>query len=79
MSYHMLNWTIEDDDMASDTGIILQIHNSKNISIHGDTKSYFFQKDKRHDVYLSIASVDKCNRIIGMSNNVYLPPSITCK
>ena len=47
MSYHMLNWTIE--DQATVTHFILQIlnfsligtHYSKNVSIHGDTNSYF--------------------------------------
>ena len=79
MTYHMLNWTIEDEDEAGVTGFILQIHNYKNISIHGDRNSYFFQKDKIDDVSLSIFSLDKCNRISGMSNNVTLPRSISCK
>ena len=31
--------------------------------------SYYFQKDKRDFLFLSIVSLDKCNRISGMSNN----------
>ena len=84
MSYHVLNWTIE--DQANVTHFILRVHNfsfiqthnSKNVSIHGEMKSYFFQKDRRAFLSLSIVSLDKCNRISGMSNNVNLPPTI-CK
>ena len=83
MSYHVLNWTIE--DQAYVTQFILRIHNfslletpNRNVSIPGDMNSYFFQKDKRDSLSLSIVSLDKCNRISGMSNNVTLPPT-TCK
>ena len=83
MSYHVLNWTIE--DQANVTHFILRIHNfslletpNRNVSIPGDVNSYFFQKDKRDSLSLSIVSLDKCNRISGMSNNVTLPPT-TCK
>ena len=79
MTYDMLNWTIKDEDKAGVTRFFLQRYNSWNYSIHGDMYSYFFQKDKGFAVSLSIVSVDKCNRISGMSNNVYLPPGITCK
>ena len=85
MSYHMLNWTIE--DQATVTHFILQIlnfsligtHYSKNVSIHGDTNSYFFHKHKRDSLSLSIVSLDKCNRISGMSNNVSLPATFAGK
>ena len=85
MSYHVLNWTIE--DQANVTHFILQIyrlffrriHNSKNVSIDGDMNSYLFQKDKRYSLSLSIVSLDKCDRISGMSNNVSLTPTYACK
>ena len=85
MSYHMLNWTIE--HQANVTQFILRIHNfnllethnSKNVSIHGDMNSYFFQKDKSDYLSLSIVSLDKCNRISGMSNNISLFPTFACK
>ena len=85
MSYHALNWTIE--DQANVTHFILQIynlsllgtHNSKNVSIDGDMNSYFFQKDKRDSLSLSIVSLDKCDRISGMSKNVSLPPTYARK
>ena len=79
---HDLNWTIE--DQANINHFILRIHNFtvehnfKNISIHGDMNSYFFHKNKRDSISLSIISLDKCNRISGKSNNVILPPT-TCK
>ena len=84
MSYHVLKWTIE--DQANVTHFILRVHNfsfiqthnSKNVSIHGDINSYFFQKDRRTSLSLSIVSLDKWNRISGMSNIVSLPPTI-CK
>ena len=83
MSYHVLNWTIE--DQANVTHFILQIYNfsilqtqNRNVSIHGDMNSYFFQKDRRDSLSLSIVSLDKCNRITGISNNVSLLPT-TCK
>ena len=84
MSYHVLNWMIE--DQANVAHFILRVHNfsfiltrnSKNVSIHGDQNSYFFQKYRRVSLSLSIVSLDKCNRISGMSNNVRLPPTI-CK
>ena len=82
MSYHMLNWTIEDQAIV--IHFILRIlnfsligtRNSKNVSIHGNMNSYFFQKDRRSSLSLSIVSFDNCNRISGMSNNVSLPPTI---
>ena len=85
MSYHMLNWTIEDQAIV--THFILRIlnfsligtHYSKNVSISGDVNSYFFHKNKRDSLSLSIVSLDKCNRISGMSNNVNLPPTFACK
>ena len=85
MSYHMLNWTIE--DQANVTHFILRIHiislletqYPKNVSIDGDMNSYFFQKDKRDYLSLSIVSLDECNRTSGMSNNVSLPPTYACK
>ena len=83
MSYHVLNWTIE--DQANVPHFILRIQNfsiletqNRNVSIHGDMNSYFFQKDRRDSLSLSIFSFDKCNRISGISNNVTLPPT-TCK
>ena len=84
MSYHVLNWTIE--DQANVNHFILRIynfsllgsHHSKNISIHGDMNSYIFQKDNRDSLSLSIVSLDKCNWISGISNNVSLP-QIRCK
>ena len=83
MSYHVLNWTT--NNQADVTRFILQIHNfsiletqNRNVSIHGDMNSYFFQKDRRDSLSLSIFSLDKCNRISGMSNNVTLPPT-TCE
>ena len=79
MTYDMLNWTIKDEDKAGVTRFFLVRLNSWNYSIHGDTYSYFFPKSKGFAVSLSIVSVDKCNRISGMSNNLYLPPSNTCK
>ena len=79
MTYDVLNWTIKDEFKAGVSRFFLQRHNSWNISIHGDTYSYFFQKDKWYAVSLSIVSVDKCNLISGISNNVYLPSGNTCK
>ena len=84
MSYHMLNWTIE--DQANVNHFILRIlnsslfgtHYSKNVSIHGDMNSYLFQKARRDSLSLSIVSFDNCSRISGISNNVSLPPTI-CK
>ena len=77
MSYQMLNWTVEGKTGVTD--FMLQINNSKNISICANKNRYFFQKEKMDAVSLSIFSVDKCNRISGMSNNVSLLPSIICK
>ena len=85
MSYHVLNWTIEDQANVAQFILrvhnfsIVQTHNSKNVSIYRDMKSYFFKKYKRDSLLLSIVSLDKCNRIHGMSNNVNLPPTFTCK
>ena len=85
MSYHMLNWTIEDQANITHFVLIihnfslLEIHNSENVSIDGDMNSYFFKKDKRDYLSLSIVSLDKCNRISGMSNNVGLFPTFACK
>ena len=85
MSYHMLNWTIE--DQTNVPHFILRVLNlilidtqySWNVSIHGNMNSYFFQKNKRDLLSLSIVSLDKCNRISGMSNNVSLPSTFACK
>ena len=85
MSYHVLNWMIEDQANVAQFIIrvhnfsIIQTHNSKNVSIHEDMKSYFFHKNKRDWLSFSIVSLDKCNRISGMSNNVTLPPTFACK
>ena len=77
MSYHMLEWTIEDKTGVTD--FILQINNSKNIIICADRNTYLFQKDKNDADTISIVSMDKCNRINGMSDYVSLPPNVTCK
>ena len=77
MSYHMLKWTLK--NKAGVTNFILQINNSKTIIIHGDRNTYLFQKDKNDADTISIVSLDKCNRINGMSNSVFLAPNITCK
>ena len=77
MTYHLLNWTVE--SKTGVTGFMLQIYNSKNISICADRNSYIFQKDKRDSVTLSIVSMDKCNRISGISNNMSFLTNITCK
>ena len=79
MTYDVLNWTIKDEYKAGVTTFFLVRLNSWNYSIHGDTYSYFFHKSKGFAVSLSIVSVDKCNRISGMSNNLYLPSSNICK
>ena len=77
MSYHILKWTIE--DKGGITNFILQINNSKTINIYGDRNTYLLQKDKHDADTLSIVSLDKCNRINGMSNSVLLAPNIACK
>ena len=77
MSYHMLKWTLK--NKADVTNFILQINNSKIIIMHGDRNTYLFQKDKNDADTISIVSLDKCNRINGMSNSVFLAPNITCK
>ena len=79
MTYDVLNWTIKDEFKAGVSRFFLQRHNSWNYSIHGDRYSYFFQKHKWYSLSVSIVSVDKCNRISGMSNNVFLRPGNTCK
>ena len=84
MSYHMLNWTIE--DQANVTHFFLRVLNfsfigqsSKNVSIPGYINSYIFHKNKRDALSLSIVILDKCNRIYAMSNNVKLPSTFSCK
>ena len=85
MSYHVLNWMIEDQANVAQFILrlhnfsIVQTHNYKNVSIHGDMKSYIFKKNKRDSLLLSIVSLDKCNRISGISNNVNLSPIFACK
>ena len=77
MSYHMLEWTLK--DKAGVTNFILQINSSKTINIHGHRNTYLFQKDENYAETISVVSLDKCNRINGMSNSVFLAPNITCK
>ena len=77
MSYHFLKWIIK--DKGGITNFILQINNSKTINIHVNRNTYLFQKDKHDADTLSIVSLDKCNRINGLSNTVLLAPNIACK
>ena len=76
MSYHILKWIIK--DKGGITNFILQINNLKTINmlVRG---TYLFQKDKHDAGTLSIISLDKCNRLNGMSNSVLLAPNIACK
>ena len=70
MSYHILKWIIK--DKGGITNFILQLI----CMVRG---TYLFQKDKHDAGTLSIISLDKCNRLNGMSNSVLLAPNIACK
>ena len=76
-SYSLLNWTIE--DKANITHFVLQVDNSKNISILAEKNTYLFEKGANDTVTIFLGSMDKCGQMSVMEEKLTLRPDNRCK